>query len=348
MNLDEPRRFGKVDPRDALADVEAAAAQWREAQAYAGPPLDLDAVRAVIVSGMGGSGVIGDLVGALAADQLDLPILIHKSYGLPRWAGPGTLVIALSYSGDTEETLGAVTEAIDRGCMVLAISGGGALDRLARERGLGRVIVPGGGMPRHNLGKLAVPALVALGLDAGLQEAVAVQADLAAGCGRDVPMAANPAKRLASAIAQAGLTVACGGVGLPAVAAGRLKCMLNENAKLPAFAAVLPELCHNEVAGWEGESALTRATGIVWLRDPVGEHPRMARRVTLTDRVIAGSVAWTIQVTARGRSPLARVASLLLFVDLVSVYTALALERDPTPIVSIDRLKRELSSPATC
>jgi glucose/mannose-6-phosphate isomerase len=347
VNLDEPQRFHEVDPQDALAAIETTGAQWREAQAYAGSPLDLTAVHAVLVCGMGGSGIAGDLVSALAADVLGIPILVHKGYGLPRWVGPQTLVLALSYSGETEETLDATSEAIARGCMVLVICSGGALGRLAQERGLSRIIVPGGGMPRHNLGKLAVPALITLGLDAELAEAIEVQTDLAADCGRTAPVAANPAKQLALAIAQGSLVAAYGGVGLPAVAAVRLKCMLNENAKLPALTAVLPELCHNEIVGWEGASALARATGIVWLRDPTDEHPQVARRLTLTNHILTSNVAWTLQVTARGHAPIARLASLLLFVDLVSVYTAIALDRDPTPIASIDRLKHELaSSPA--
>jgi glucose/mannose-6-phosphate isomerase len=129
MNLDEPRRFREVDPLGALGDVETTATQWEEARAYAGPPLDLDDVRAILMAGMGGSGITGDLVTALAADELSVPIAIQKGYELPRWAGPGTLVLAVSYSGGTEETLAVATEAITRGCLVLTISSGGALDR---------------------------------------------------------------------------------------------------------------------------------------------------------------------------------------------------------------------------
>ncbi|MGH8903359.1 MAG: bifunctional phosphoglucose/phosphomannose isomerase [Egibacteraceae bacterium] len=342
MNLDEPHRFAEVDPLDALGDVEGTAAQWLQAQTYAGSPVDLRGLDAVLMAGMGGSGITGDLVAALAADQLDLPIVVQKGYRLPRWAGRRTLVVAVSYSGQTEETLSVVAEAIVRGCRVLAVASGGDLDRIADEHGLDRVTVPGGGMPRHSLGKLAVPALVALGLDEGLDEVTAVQLRLTAACGRDVPTDANPAKRLAVTIASGGRVAAYGGAGLPAVAARRLKCQLNENAKLPAFFAVVPELCHNEIVGWEGGTPLA-GDGIVWLRDPTGEHPQVGRRITVMDRLIAERVAWTAEVTASGHTPVARLASLLLMADLVSVYTAIVLDRDPTPITSIDTLKRELA-----
>lgn len=343
MDLDDLRGFRAVDPHDALGDIEATARQWREARASAGPALDLDAVGAVLLTGMGGSGIAGDLVGALAADHLDIPVLVHKDHGLPRWVDSRALVVGLSYSGETAETLSAVSEAITRGCLVLTISSGGALDTLAAEQGLGRVTVPGGGMPRHNLGKLAVPALVALGLEDGLDEAVTLQSELVAGCGRRVPVSSNPAKQLATSLARGGQLVACASSGLPAVAAGRLKCMLSENAKLTAFTASVPEFCHNEIAGWERKTSVTRATGIVWLRDPAAEDPALTRRITLTDELLATSAAWTTHVIARGHTPLARVASLLLFVDLVSVYTAIAFDRDPTPITTIDKLKQDLA-----
>lgn len=345
MNLDEPHRFAEIDPLDALADVEGTATQWRQARTYASRPVDLSGLHAVVMAGMGGSGITGDLVAALAADRLDLPIAVQKGYGLPQWAGSHTLVIAVSYSGETEETLSVVAEAIARGCRMLAISSGGELARIAAERGFDHVIVPGGGMPRHNLGKLAVPALAALGLDEGLDEATAVQCQLAAAWGRGVPTAANPAKRLAAMIASSAYTVVYGGEGLPAVAASRLKCQLNENAKLPAFFAVVPELCHNEIVGWQGGSPPATDAGIVWFRDPAGEHPNVARRITLVDEIIAQTVAWTTPLTAIGRTPLARVTSLLLMADLVGVYTAIALDCDPTPITSIDTLKRRLARP---
>jgi glucose/mannose-6-phosphate isomerase len=342
VNLDKPHRFAEVDPLDALGDVEGTASQWLQAQAHAGPPLDLCGLDAVLVAGMGGSGIVGDLVSALAADQFHLPIVVHKGYGLPYWADPRTLVVAVSYSGGTEETLSVVAEAVTRGCRVLAVSSGADLDRIAAEHGLDRVTVRGGGMPRHSLGKLAVPVLVALGLDTGLDETTALQSQLAAAWGRDIPTSANPAKQLAVTIASSGCVVAYGETGLAAVAAYRLKCQLNENAKMPAFFATLPELCHNEIVGWQ-EGPLASAAGIVWLRDPAGEHAQVARRVAVTDQLIAEVVAWTTELTTVGHTPLARIASLLLMVDLVSVYTAIALDRDPTPIPPIDTLKRELA-----
>jgi glucose/mannose-6-phosphate isomerase len=128
------------------------------------------------------------------------------------------------------------------------------------------------------------------------------------------------------------------------VAAYRLKCQLNENAKLPAFCAELPELDHNEIVGLSEPSPLSGNLGLVLLRDPSGEHPRVATRFAVTEELVRHRFAWMVEVAARGSSPLARLASLLLLADLASVYTALELSHDPTPIVAIDRLKQALAA----
>jgi glucose/mannose-6-phosphate isomerase len=338
--LDDAAHRGAVDPDDALADVEASAAQWRAAGEHAPAGVDLAGVGAIVVAGMGGSGIAGDVVAAVAAGRLAVPVVVHKRYGLPDWVGPRVLVCAVSHSGDTEETLSAVEEAHRRGARLCAVTSGGALGRLAHERALPVAIVPGGGQPRHALGWLAVPLLVALGLGDDLPEAVAVLEALVAEQGRSVPAAANPAKQLGARLASGALPVVYGTAGLAAVAALRLKCQLNENAKRPALAATVPELCHNDVVGWESGPPPERA--LVWLRDAAGEHPRDDRRAELLDELLAPQAAWRARLDARGSAPLARLASLLVQADLASVYAAHARGVDPTPVASIARLKAAL------
>jgi glucose/mannose-6-phosphate isomerase len=345
VDLDAPAEYGAVDRADALADVEAAAAQWRHARELAGAVrADLDGVSAVLVLGMGGSGISGDVVATLAADRLPVPVLVHKGYGLPAWVGARTLVLAASYSGMTEETLEAVRAAADRGAALLAVTTGGALGAVAEEAGAPVVRLPAGRQPRHSLGYLVVPLLAALGLDEGLDEALEVLAAQEEQLGRGIPTGDNPVKALAARFADGTVPVAYGAQGIPALAAARLGYQVNENAKLPALSAPLPELCHNAVVGWEGASALVGRAGLVWLRDPDAEHPANRRRAALVDELLGDRVAWRASLATRGRSPLARLASLLHQVDLVSVYAALARGVDPTPIPSIDRLKAGLAA----
>ena len=345
MDLDAPEKFADCDTADALGDVESTPAQWREAAAAAPGALDLAAVDAVVVSGMGGSGIAGDVLWALSLEDYPRPVIVHKGYGLPAFVGARTLVVSFSHSGSTEETLSGFAEAGRRGAQRLVVTGGGPLAEQAQAAGVPVATVPGGARPpRHSLGALLVPALVALGLDAGLSEAITTLDAIAAVQGRDVATADNPAKQVAAAIAGQGLVpLAWGGMGIGAVAAYRLKCQLNENAKLPALHAELPEADHNDVVGWEQPSVLRGATALVELRDPAGEHPRINRRFAITTDLVTETVAFHAVVHATGSSPLARMASLLLQVDLLSVYTALAADRDPTPIASIDRLKAALA-----
>lgn len=344
MDLDAPGGFSAVDPRDALADLEATPGMWAAARDLATVRLDLRDVEAVVVVGMGGSGIAGDVAAAVAEDVLGVPLLVRKGYGVPAFVGPRTLVVACSYSGGTEETLAAVDLAAAQGSRLFGVTSGGPLAARLDELGAPVVVVPGGGQPRHSMGYLAVPVLVALGLDDGLGEALEVLAEVVEEGARDVPTARNDAKRLGAALAGGVLPWAWGATPSAVVAAYRFKCQLNENAKLPASATALPELDHNEVVGFAEPSPLDGRVGLVAFRDPVGESDRLALRVRVTEELVRPRCAWTAAIEARGSSTLARLASLVLQGDLVSLYTALALDRDPTPIGPIDALKSALAS----
>jgi glucose/mannose-6-phosphate isomerase len=343
VNLDDTGAFATVDRSGALSDVVATAEQWAQARSLSDTRLDLDGVDVIVVTGMGGSGICGDVLWALALERYPLPVVVHKGYGLPAFVGPRSLVIAVSYSGKTEETASAYEQAAARGARRFAVAGGGTLGELCGSDGTPCVRVPGGGQPRHSLGYLLVPALTALGLDDGLDEAIDVLHDVAADLGPDVPTSDNPAKRLAEQLAAGGVPLILGGRGLGSVAAYSLKCQLNENAKQPALQGELPEADHNEVVAWQEATLLSGRSGLVQMRDRLGETQELDRRFDVTVDVLGDGIAFNAQVQARGRSPLARVASLLLHADLVSIYTALALDRDPTPIPSIDRLKAALA-----
>jgi glucose/mannose-6-phosphate isomerase len=345
VDLDSPDGFAGVDRAGALSDVEQTARQWEQAAAVAPATLDPARFDTIVICGMGGSGITGDIVWALGLDTYPRPIVVHKGYGVPAFTGPRTLVVALSHSGETEETLSAFAAAGERGATRLAVTSGGQLAQRATADGATLVLVPGGPRPpRHSLGTMLVPTLAALGMDGGLGEAIDVLDSAALELGRDVPTARNAAKRLALRLATGVLPLVWGGHGIGSVAAYRLKCQLSENAKVTAIHGELPEANHNDVVGWEGGSVLAGAAALVAMRDPAGEHPRVARRFELTVDLLGDRLAWTDEITAVGTSTLARVASLLFQADMVSLYTALATDIDPTPITSIDRLKRGLSA----
>lgn len=346
-DLDDPARFGGADPSGFLESVERLPGQVREAwrlgrEAFLPPA---GKVGAVLVCGMGGSGIAGDVCRAILAPTSPAPILTLKSYDLPAWVGRDTLVFAVSYSGTTEETLAAFDAAAARGARLVAVTTGGALLTRAQAGGHPSIVIPGGLQPRAALAYLALPVLVAcarLGLGPRLAGEVAETLQVlearVARCERGVPAAKNPAKTLALRLRGLPVVVA-GGDGLGSVAAYRWKCQLNEVAKVPAFSSAFPELGHNEVVGWEDPGGVTGDFALVVLRH-AGEPPRLAGQIEAALGIVGPAFAVAEQVSAKGGSPLARLFDLVSLGDFTTTYLALATGVDPTPVATIDRLKR--------
>ena len=348
-DLDDRAALRAVDPGGMLDAVVGLAQQCREAYAIglATNPLPKAAgIASVAVCGMGGSGIAGDVLAAIAASRLRIPVTVVRTPELPEFCGPHTLLIASSYSGETSETLGLFEEAVVRGCRILSIASGGMLAERSAELGVGRVHVPEGFMPRAAFGHLAVGALGALeamGIAPShaddVAEALGLMDEVVAEGGPDEPAATNPAKALALAIGER-VPVVWGADGIASVAATRWKTQFNENAKVPAFAAALPELDHNEVVGWSPG----RGDGfaVIALRHE-GEHGDVSSRFPLSEDIARRSGAHVHEVRARGRSDLARLLTLVQIGDLVSTYLGLARGIDPSPVEAIAGLKRALA-----
>jgi glucose/mannose-6-phosphate isomerase len=319
--------------------VEQAAAA---ARAVEGLPSG-DGVAAVVIAGMGGSGMSGDVATAVAADRLPVPLVVVKDYRCPRFVDGRTLVIAVSFSGDTEETLEVVDQAHGQGARLVAVTSGGALAE--RAAGWGAPVVPADPsipMPRAGIGAVAVPPLVVLervglldGVTAGVEAAV-----------RQLRWRRDnlaDAERLARRIGRT-FPVVYGGGALGAVAARRWKTQVNENTKAPAFANVIPELCHNELCGWGQSGDVTRQVfTLVNLRHD-HEHPRYGRRFEFDDLVVREVVAGIEEVRAGGDGPLAQLLDLVLVGDVVSLHLAAAQDVDPGPIPVLEDMKRYLAS----
>ena len=306
----------------------------------------------VAVAGMGGSAIGADLVFA-SQPGLTVPSVVVRGYELPAWVGPSTLVVAVSYSGNTEETLACIETALARGCTPLCIASGGRLAALAAERRLPLITVPPGLQPRAALGYLSMPLLAALerlelipAVEKDVEEAAAVVRETAALYAPTEDDDCNLAKDLAHRLY--GLVPLVYGAGLSAPAARRWKTQLNENAKTSAFWAELPELDHNEIEAWGGlsrEDAPGRQTAVVFLHDGE-EGERLLRRATLTAEAVTAAGASVERVESRGGSRLARLFSLVTLGDHVSVYLGLLNGVDPTPVQAIERFKQRLAGEA--
>jgi glucose/mannose-6-phosphate isomerase len=350
-DLDDPGALAEVDPHDALGAVERTPEQWLEAitraQSCDGLPTR-HGINGIVYCGMGGSGIGGDVLAAIAAETGSVPVTVVKGYRLPAWTGPNTLVICASYSGNTEETLACFDDAVERKARVVVIATGGALVDRAGAHGLAHLAPVEDLQPRQALASLAVPALVIaeqLGLiadiAADLTETAAVLAGRIALYGRDVATDDNDAKKLAVQL-DGKVPLVWGQEGVLNVAALRWRTQLNENAKVAAFSSTLPELDHNEVVGYEKDSPGIGGLAIVALRMPI-ENPRIASRIDATLERVRDLVASTLEARVVGESPLARLMSAVLLGDFVSVYLAVRRGVDPTPVAAIEELKRRLS-----
>jgi glucose/mannose-6-phosphate isomerase len=306
------------------------------------------AVENVVVIGMGGSGITGDVVAAVGGPLLPVPVIVSKSYECPAFVGPDSLVIALSASGNTEETVQAATDAAVAGAHMVAITGGGQLGGLATTWGSLVIPVPAGiPQPRAALGAMAMPALAVLdhvGLYRGGRAWIAGAVEQMKRR-RDEIEAAGTASAPAALARRIGRTMALihGGGAVGAAAAQRWKTQINENAKAPAFWAAQPELCHNEICGWGQNGDVTRQTITAVALRHEGEHPQVGRRFELVADIMREVVADVIEVRAEGDGDLAQLFDLILFGDYVSLYLAVETGVDPGPVPILGELKTALA-----
>ncbi|HEY3188225.1 MAG TPA: bifunctional phosphoglucose/phosphomannose isomerase, partial [Solirubrobacteraceae bacterium] len=276
---------GRVDAANQLADIldlpeHLRDALWRVGSADIG---DWDSRAGLVVAGMGGSAIGGDLARVALGDHASRPIVTARDYGLPGWTTPDTTVLCASYSGNTEETLTAFEAAGALGARRVAATTGGQLAELARAENVPVIPLPGGFQPRVAVAYMTVAALeVAAACGAGPR--MASEIDVAAAhidqlCAEWGPEAdeGNIAKQVALALS--GSVPVIAGAGLTAPVAYRWKTQINENAKVPAFAGELPEVDHNEIVGWQGTAGLG-SFAAVFLED-ADQHPRIGTRMAL-------------------------------------------------------------------
>jgi glucose/mannose-6-phosphate isomerase len=301
----------------------------------------------VVVAGVGGSAIGGDLLRNYLADGIPVPVLVNRDYSLPGFVGPATLIFVSSYSGNTEETLSACQEALEKGARIIAIASGGTLARLAGERGFPLIRIPGGMPPRAALGYSFVAlleSLIQLGLASDQGEALDETCDLirqkADEYGIDVDAGRNPAKQTAGRLYGCLPVIYAWGKRYEAVAA-RWRGQLAEVSKQLSSHHLLPEMNHNEIAGWQAPAELLRHAVIILLRDDQ-EPPRISRRMELTRESLAPRAGGDLEVWATGKTLLARMFSLIYLGDFTSYYLAALNRVDPTPIDSIEELKRQL------
>lgn len=326
--------LGLLDATLALPEQVEAAASVDIAQLPAH-----DDVANVVVLGVGASGLAGDMLAAVAAPFMPVPLVVTKGYEPPSFVDPSTLVIAISFSGDTEETVQALMTAVESGARVLDIGGAGEMADVADVWDLPWVPLPSGiPVPRAGIGALMIPPMVALeqmGLFPGASSWITQAVDQLKRRRDKLASAGNPAAELARLL-HGTQPLVYGGNELGGVAAARWKAQCNENAKIPAWSGRVPDICHDEVAGWGQQGDITRQLLSMVLLRHDDEHPQVARRfqevVRWTEEVVAG----VHTVEAEGEGTLAQLLDLVLYGDIVSLeLAALAgVDPGPTPVIA--------------
>jgi glucose/mannose-6-phosphate isomerase len=301
----------------------------------------------IVAIGMGGSGIAGDILQAIAAPVMSVPVTVVKSYMVPAFVGGRTLAIVVSFSGDTEETLEAAAQAKEKGAYLLIVTSGGALLDLASEWGCPLYLIDKSiPMPRAAVGAVSIPPLIALnqmGLIFGVEEEIertikqlTMRRNMFA---RENDITEQVAEKISGSV-----PLIYGGGDIGAVAALRWKNQVNENVKVPSFSNAMPELCHNEIAGWSGIGGPQNSNiSIIHLRH-AHEHPQISRRFDFNRSVALGLEGKVFEVEASGEGKLAQLFDLILLGDQVSLRMAAIRGEDPGPIEILIRLKEYLAT----
>lgn len=351
--LDSLTDLRASDPQDMLGWVERFPEQCADAWDLADRlelPKSHQGKEKIAILGMGGSAIGGDMLAALMAPRAHAVVTVVRGYGLPAWVDERTLAIASSYSGNTEETLSAFQQALDRGAAVVALTTGGTLARVAAERGVPLVTFPGGGQPRAALGYsliLLLGIVKALGYYSPPPEERAelaqVLSSLSARYGPEMPEAENPAKQYARmSHNRVAITI---GAGHMAPVARRWKTQFNENSKQWATYEEMPEADHNTITG----ALFPRALGehvILFTLESDRDHPRVKVRWQITTDIFRQANLPVVRVTAPGTYPLTQMLGTAYLGDFITVYQAFLNGQDPSAVEAIVYLKQALAERA--
>lgn len=346
MNESTVQRYDSSDMRSLLVEFPEQIAEAVRIGNKARLPSKGAAIQNIVVTGLGGSAIGGDLLRSFVAEELRVPFVVNRHYVLPQFVGPKSLVIVSSYSGGTEETIAAHLDAKKRKAITLCISSGGETERLAKKFHQPLIKIPKGYPPRTALAFSFFPSLIALSrlkLISSKEKDIKETIALLKKKSKEYSSLGN--KNAAMNLAKQLYTK------LPIVYSAadkfdsvnvRWRGQIAENAKVLAFGNVLPEMNHNEIVGWKVLQRQMSEMAVIFLRDK-NEHPRIKERMNITMGIVREFSNKIIEVKSEGNSLLARTFSLIYLGDWTSYYLALLNGVDPTPVRIIDYLKWELT-----
>ena len=300
----------------------------------------------IVIAGMGGSAVGGDLLSLLLNDYLPIPLVVSRNYNLPNWVDEHTLVICSSYSGNTEETLSAFQIAHSKNAQIIGITTGGKLSSLLKENQYDEINIPDGFQPRAAVGFSLIPMLFLL------KNILKLKVDLETILNhsknsllkvRDTysqENSENPVYNLAKQIFNKCIII-YSETGQTDKLAVRLKGQFCENSKMLAFANEIPELNHNEIVGWENNESIFKKFCILWIIDKAG-HNQNQKRMTISQSILQELPVQQFKIILEGKSEIEKIIHNIFFGDWLSYWCAILHKTNPTPVQKIHYLKQAL------
>ncbi len=339
----------QIDPQDMFKGIYRFADQIQEALeigAQINLQYDYSACENIVVAGMGGSAISGDVVETIAHQELKIPFYVNRNYKLPNWVDGKTLVICSSYSGNTEESLSAYEDALKKGAMICCISTGGQLSEKIQAKGFDLITIPGGLQPRAALAYSFVPILYLL-RKIGLISNSLID-DLSNSITSleqkretySVGDASNPIFKMAKNI-YGMIPIIYGTTDTTGVVALRWKSQLCENSKMLAYHNEIPEMNHNEIVGWGNNPDLLSELSVIWLRDK-NDNEQVRKRQDITITLLNDIDIMQHEVNAEGANNIDRLLNLINYGDWLSYWCAILHNTDPSPVEKINKLKKAL------
>ncbi|MEE8479318.1 MAG: bifunctional phosphoglucose/phosphomannose isomerase [Candidatus Neomarinimicrobiota bacterium] len=339
----------QVDPQDMFGAIYRFADQIQEAIGI-GEQINLQnnysACKNIVVAGMGGSAIGGNVTKTLVHQELKIPLYVNRNYTLPNWVSEKTLVLCSSYSGDTEESLSAYEDALEKGALICGISTGGQLSEKIQTKGFDLITIPGGLQPRAALAYSFVPMLYLLKKIGLISNSLIV--DLSNSITslkktRDmysVGDTSNPIFKMAKDI-YGMIPIIYGITDTTGVVALRWKAQLCENSKMLAYHNEIPEMNHNEIAGWGNNPDLLSEMSVIWLKDK-NDNERVRKRQDITKTLLNDIGIMQHEVSAEGENNIERLLYLINYGDWLSYWCAILHNTDPSTIEKINKLKKSL------
>jgi len=349
--LDDLKLISEIDKSDMLSLVAGFPEQIKEAKDIVNSS-SLDSffkIDNIVISGMGGSSISGDIIQSLLRDRIDIPIFVTRQYDLPKWVNKNTLIISQSYSGNTEEILSTFKHAWQKRCKIIGISSGGKLQEFCEKREIPHIKIPSGFPPRAATGYILFSALYALkkigilniDLESEIKEAISITEDFRKNNKKEVPEDNNISKQMAKKILSTIPQVY--GFDIYSPIAKRWCTQFNENSKIICRYDEVSECNHNDIVGWSLNPEVSKKFTCILFRDDENESIYMAKRFDFMKKLFQEVAGNVIEIKSQGKKRLAKMMYTMYLGDFISCYLAILRKIDPTPVDAITELKNELA-----